>query len=397
MVAYAFYENDARILQYAKALIGRGDSVDVVALRRQDQKEFESVDGVNVYRVQCRTVNETRRISYLLRILFFFLRSASFLLKQQLRKRYDLIHIHSVPDFLVFAALPAKLSRTPVILDIHDILPEFYASKFGATENSILFRSLLLVEKLSAAFADYVIVANHLWRDRLAARSVRGERCAVICNYPDPELFVPRPKRRLDGAFRILYPGTLNEHQGLDIAIRAFAKVVNQIPGAEFQIYGEGPAKPALVRLAMELGLDGRVVFRGFIPVAEIAQVMADCDLAVVPKKASSKFGNEAASTKIWEFMALGVPVIVSRTRVDTFYFNDSVVKFFESENEDDLAEAILTLYRDRALRERLTANARKLVEENNWHVKKREYLGLVDSLLRGARSDRPARGAQPQ
>src|SRR6266851_6241337 len=101
MLAYAFYETDTRILQYARALTARGDQVDVIALRREGQKVHDVVDGVNVYRIQQRQVNEKRKFDYLLRMCLFFLRAMYSLIGRHLRGRYDVIHIHSVPDCLV--------------------------------------------------------------------------------------------------------------------------------------------------------------------------------------------------------------------------------------------------------------------------------------------------------
>lgn len=63
MLAYSFYESDTRIMQYTKALIERGDVVDVIALRRQGSSKFEILDGVNVNRIQLRQVNERNRLS----------------------------------------------------------------------------------------------------------------------------------------------------------------------------------------------------------------------------------------------------------------------------------------------------------------------------------------------
>ena len=108
---------------------------------------------------------------------------------------------------------------------------------------------------------------------------------------------------------------------------------------------------------------------------------MRHADLAVVPKRASSSFGNEAMSTKIMEFMALGVPVIVSRTTVDSHYHDDSRVKFFESENVADLAKAILLVRSDRRLRETMVSHASQYVLLNNWNEKKRIYFQLLDHL----------------
>lgn len=377
MLVYAFYENDTRVLQYATALAANGDSVDVFALRRVGSPSFEVIDGVNVHRIQSRKVNERGRFAYLVRILRFLLVSTFVLTRKHWSKQYDAVHVHSVPDFLVFAALAPKLSGARIILDIHDILPEFYTSKFGLKSDSFLFQALVLVERLSTHFADHVIVANHLWCEKLL-RSVPREKCTAIINYPDPCIFFPRVKLREKKAFQILYPGSLNQHQGLDIAIRAFVKAAGNMPGAEFHIYGEGPAREELIQLTSRLGFSERIFFHDFLPAHEIADIMAGADLAVVPKRASSGFGNEAASTKIMEFMALGIPVIVSRTSVDSYYHDDSMVMFFESENTDKLAEAILLLWRDTQLRAKLTANALEYVRNNNWNEKKWDYFRLL-------------------
>jgi len=381
MLSYSFYESDTRIMQYAAALVDRGDSVDVICLGRPGEPDRTVLNGVNVVRVQTRKVNEKGPFSYLYRIARFIFVSSMVLTHRHLSNRYDLIHVHSVPDFLVFAAIVPKLTGTPLILDIHDILPEFCASKFKLSHDSLLFRFMLFAERRSARFADHVIVANDLWRDRVALRSAKPQNCSSIGNYPDPEMFRLRPRSNVSEKFTIIFPGSLNWHQGVDVAINAFARISAQLPETEFRIYGEGPEKPALIALTQNLHMQDKVFFHEFVPTEEIAEIMANCDLAIVPKRASSSFGTEAASTKIREFMSLGVPVLVSRTKVDTYYHDESTVTFFESENEADLAACILKMRNDASLRQRQVQNALKSMEADNWDVKKNEYLGLVDSL----------------
>ena len=394
MLTYSFYESDTRVRQYAKALAKRGDIVDVIALRRPSQESASDVDGVHVYRIQLRVPNERNPTTYLFRILRFFFRSAWLLARRNAASHYDVVHVHNVPDFLVFAAFVPRLTGARVILDIHDILPEFYASKFGADNSSFIFRLMVWVERLSIHFSDHVIIANDLWRKRLLSRSVQPDKCLTLINYPDLEVFVPRP-HRTDGKFRIVYPGSLNRHQGLDIAVRAFARVAAEMPGAEFAIYGEGPDRIPLIRLILELEMDDRIHIHDSVAVSEIAAVMAESDLAVVPKRASSKFGNEAASTKIMEFMAVRVPLIASRTAIESHYFSDSLVKFFESENEADLAAAMLQMYREPQLRSYLVENASQYIAENRWDMKKAEYFELVDRA-RSCRSSQVGSGVRP-
>ncbi|HEY2123017.1 MAG TPA: glycosyltransferase family 4 protein [Chthoniobacterales bacterium] len=382
MVAYAYYEGNGRIEQYAKALVRRGDSVDVIALDRGNTPNFQSVDGVNLYHIQTRKLRRESFSTYVFQVLMFMLRSFWFLAKKQFKDPYDVIHVHSVPDFLVFGALIPKLFHVPVILDIHDILPEFYLTKFGVSERSVVFKFLVLVEKSSIAFSNHVIIANPIWRERLLRRSAKPEKVTVIGNYPDPRKFFPRSKSRSDGKFILIYPGSLNWHQGLDIAIRGFARVIDEMPDAEFRIYGEGPERENLTRLARECGVEAKILFSDFLPGNEIAEIMATSDLAVVPKRAKSVFGTEAASTKIMEFMAVGVPVIVSRTKIDALYHTDATVKFFDSDDSEELAKAILFLYSNPASRAELVKNALAYVTANNWETKKIEYLAIVDRLI---------------
>lgn len=396
MLAYTFYENDNRVIRYAEALVEAGYEVDVVALRRPGQSRYERINGVNVYRIQRRTVSEKGRLSYLFKILAFWLNSCWFVSRRQIQRGYDLVHVHSVPDFEIFAAWLPKLTGASLILDIHDIVPEFYASKFQTSEDSLFFKALLLAERWSIAFADHVIIANDLWRQRLIGRSVAAERCTAMINFPDPVKFHPRQAAggQKSGRFVLLYPGTLNEHQGLDVAIRGLAQVKDRLPDVELHIYGEGPSYRSLVQLAGKLGISDRVLFRPSVPVREIAEVMARADLGVVPKRADS-FGNEAFSTKILEFMASGVPVLISRTRIDEYYFDDGLVRFFESGNEEDLASQLVGLRNSEEERGRLRENGLRHATVNNWDVRKHDYLALVDSL-RGRATKKSRTGILP-
>src|SRR4029078_9084829 len=105
------------------------------------------IDGVRVLRIQRRSVTETAALTYLAKLSWFALKAAAVLAGLHARRRYDVVHVHNVPDFLGFSALVPKLAGARVILDIHDILPEFYAGKFAASRQSIAFRSLVLLEK----------------------------------------------------------------------------------------------------------------------------------------------------------------------------------------------------------------------------------------------------------
>lgn len=383
MVAYTEYESDNRVRRYAEALARRGDHVDVIALSSGTiPLGVVKISGVQVHRIQRRSFNERSMLTYAWNLLRFLMSASLLLLRLQRRLCYDLIHVHNMPDFLVFSAWYPKRTGAKVILDIHDIVPEFFASKFRSGEKSILVYLLKSIEKLSAKFSDHVIVSNHLWHQKLISRSISKEKSSVFVNNVDPSLFYRRARTRDDGKFIIIFPGSFQWHQGLDIAIEALAHLKDKLPNAELHLYGGGNRnlETELVQLVTRLGLSEKVRF--FKPVAfdKIAEVIANADLGVVPKRADS-FGNEAYSTKIMEFMSQGLPVVVSRTKIDEFYFKEKEVRFFKSGDSRSLAEEILDLARNQDLREKLAANGLAYASRHGWESKKMDYLDLVDSL----------------
>ena len=385
MIAYSNYELDNRVRRYAETLASRGDDVHVISLSTdQFRSPLEDFHGVTVHRVQHRNFDERSKWSYAGRLLRFLWRSSRTLRRLHRQNRFDLIHVHNMPDFLVFSAWYPKLTGAKIILDIHDIVPELFQSKFKTSLASGYVSLLKMIEWLSVRFADHIIVSNHLWRDTLIGRSLSKEKCSVFVNHVDPKIFFRHARTRKDDRIIILFPGSFQWHQGLDIAMRAFAKVRSQVPTAEFHLYGPGDESEAeLKRLASHLSLGESVKFFEKVVLDRIADVMANADLGVVPKRANS-FGNEAYSTKIMEFMSQGVPVVASRTKIDTYYFSDDVVEFFPSGDSDAMAEAMLKVINNRERRDQLIARGYDYAERNGWDLKQQEYTGLVDALCAG-------------
>ena len=381
MISYSFYESDGRVRQYAESLSMRGDHVDVLSLAGNADEPYGKINGVNIYRLQKRIVNEKGRYLYLFRLLRFLVLSGYWITRMHLKNPYNVVHVHNVPDFEVFCAIIPKLTGAKVILDIHDILPEFYAEKFHAGKECLTYKLLLIIEKMSMAFADHVIIANHIWQERIFGRSVRNGKCSVIMNYPNPAIFHPRTVKKDAGKFVLLFPGSLNRHQGLDIAIKAFFRIKDVIPEGEFHIIGEGAEKPALEKLITDLGLEMRVIFHERLPLDKIAEEMAKADAGIVPKR-DDGFGGEAFSTKTWEFMSLNIPIIIARTRIDDFYFNDEIVRFFHPGDEESLANSIVELWRNERAREEQIWNASEYIKDKNWELRKQDYFDILKQLV---------------
>jgi glycosyltransferase involved in cell wall biosynthesis len=307
------------------------------------------------------------------------------------RKRYDVIHVHNLPDILVISALIPKLTGAKIILDMHEILPEFFMRKYHKNENHNLIRFLKYLERLSVRFADHVIVATPFLREIVIKRSSTPNHCTTILNLSDPKYFHCKSvnNQRVNGKFRLIYPGTLSELHGVDIAIRAVKLVKSEtnIP-VELNIYGAGSVhyKNQLISLSQSLNLMDCVKFLEAVPLEELVDSLCQMDAGVVPKR-DGMFAGDAMSTKLFDFAAIGLPAIVSRTRGDSLFFDDSMVLFFEPENERQLADAIIRLSDHPELRKSLSEKLQLLYKKVNWGVIKKDLYIIYDQLLLNSKS----------
>ena len=217
---------------------------------------------------------------------------------------------------------------------------------------------------------------------RLTERSVPQRKCSVIMNYPDTNVFKINNPTKDKNKFLLVYPGTLVKHQGIEAAIRAVALLTEKIPTIYFSIYGTGTDERYFENLVKDLRLEKHVGFHGLISLQRVPEIMSRADVGIAPTLANG-FSDEAFSTKILEFMVLGVPVIVSRTTIHKYYFNDSHVLFHTPGDENELAEKIYQLYENEGLREKLILRSTEHVKDYTWDTKKDLYLDLVNNLLK--------------
>jgi glycosyltransferase involved in cell wall biosynthesis/peptidoglycan/xylan/chitin deacetylase (PgdA/CDA1 family) len=385
MLTYSAYEFDNRVRRYAESLAMRGDDVEVLSVSLGDESPRDTtLDGVKITHLIGKTQLRGSTAAYVLQVTRFALAAFAVISKRALKRKYDLIHVHNMPDAIVFSALIARLRGARLILDLHDLVPELFTDKRRGWTVKPLGLILRWEEKISAAFAQHVIVSNHLWMDTIEARSARKEKCSVFINNVDSRIFYPRKRTRTDDRRIILFHGSLSRHQGVDLVIRALPAVLARVPNAELHVYGSGSEKENLKTLLVELGLQNSVHLNPPVMLGEIPQIVANADVGVVAKRADS-FGNLAYSTKILEFMSQGVPVVLSRTKIDQFYFDDTVARFFTSGDVPELADALIAVLTDVELSDRLKNNATKLVARSNWETRRPAYFRIVDALCIGA------------
>jgi len=217
MVVHAYYPlGETRVLREALALTNRGYEVDVLCLRQSGEPKTEQSDGINVYRLPMKRFRGHGLAFQLLEYLAFFLLAFGKLVILHTKRRYGTVQVHNLPDFLVFCALIPKFSGARIILDLHDLMPEFFASKFESGMDSPAVRLVTLQEQLSCRFADHVITVTDVWKETLIKRGVPAHKVSVVMNVADTSIFhpvahLPAPSRNGDH-FELIYHGTTSLH-----------------------------------------------------------------------------------------------------------------------------------------------------------------------------------------
>jgi glycosyltransferase involved in cell wall biosynthesis len=383
VISHSHYPWDSRVSREAHALAQAGHLVDVICLQFGDQPFLERAGAVSIYRFPFGRVRGGF-LRYFFELATFQIAAMLLTGWLHLRHRYSVVETTSVPDWLVFAALPAKLLGARVVLDLHECMPEYGATKYGLTMRHPLIRVLSVMERASIAFADFVITCTEPMRERFIERGAPPEKIAVVLNSFDEERFDPDdyPRTRADdGRFVLVHHGTIEPNYGLDIVVRAVALLKDEIPGLRIEIYGSGTHLPAVEALTRELGLEERVSFSGWLLPEKLLHRLADADAGVVAVRRDA-FRDITLCVKMFDLISMRKPVVISRTRAVEHYFGSDCFQLFESGNEEDLARAIRDLYADADLRQRLVERATAVNEPYRWIHEGSRYVAMVERLL---------------
>jgi glycosyltransferase involved in cell wall biosynthesis len=388
MIVHAYYDEDPRVRREAESLVAAGLQVDVFALRRLGDAAEDVVDGVGVRRLDIQRHQGAGIGTYLREYLSFLARASWRLTGAHRRRGYGLVQVHTLPDFLAFAALPLRLAGVPLLLDLHEAMPEFFRSRFPRASNPAAHALLRAQERLSIRLASAVITVNSAMADRLVRLGVPARKVHVVGNAPSLTRFDPEahPRRTFaeDGTIRLVYAGALTPIYELDVVIGAIAALASSRPERPFRldVYGRGDAEPAWRERAESLGIADRVVFHGRIPIEDVPAAIAAADIGVAPTR-RDRFTDVSLSTKIFEYAAMGKPVVATDLPMVAATFPVGTVVTYEPGNAASLAAALESLVDDAPAREATISAAAAVVESRSWEHESGRYVALVDSVAR--------------
>jgi glycosyltransferase involved in cell wall biosynthesis len=383
MIAFTNYPGDTRVRREAEALVARSNRVDVICPWTPSLGGQHSLEGVRIYPTgRLEQENELSPLAYIVRDVTFLVRAAYVALRLHRRNRYDVVQVHTMPDYLVAAAVFPKLMGASVLLDVHDLVPELYAAKFGLDENSRVIRLIRFVERRCVGYADHALAVHRPHLDALVRHGNPEQKFSIVMNAPDPKFFTRRGAGRpASDRFVLLYHGTISRRHGLENAVRAVEIARRTYDDIRLEIVGDGDDVVRLSALVDELGLRDAVdIQRGLRPIEELRPILDRASAGIVPI-VDNAFTRYMLPVKLLEYVALGIPVISSSTPTIRAYFDETMVSFFRPGDEADLAAKIVALRADADSRMRLAERADVFLEEHSWERERGRYCDLVESL----------------
>ena len=389
MIVHAYYEEDPRVRRQAETLVRSGRPVRVIGLRRVGDPVETELAGVRIRHLDVQRHQGAGVGTYVREYLAFLVRAMWTAVRLQRHERFAVVQVHSPPDFLVFATLPLRLVGVPVILDLHEAMPEFFRVRFPGVRNPLVHGLLRLQERLSIGFATRTITVTDAMRDRLVDLGHARDDIGVVINSPslarfDPSAYPVRPFRA-DGRLRLVYTGALTPTYELDVTVRAVAAVHRRRPDLDVlvDLYGRGDSDESLRELAADLGIADRVGFHGRIPIDDVPSVLAAADIGLAPTRLD-RFTALTVSGKVYEYAAMAKPVVASRLPTVERDFPGDAVRTYPSGDAEAMATAIIGLADDPGAREASVAAATAVIADLAWDRVSSDYVALVDSLADG-------------
>lgn len=379
IVVHATVPQDPRIRRQTDALVAEGYEVDVFALRDSTQPHMESSAGVTIHRLP---INRTwyGMAGHLAEYLAFMAVATIAVTRQHRRRRYRMIQVATVPDFLVVAGLPVKLTGVPVLLDLHEDMPTFYRDRFPGRLVGPGMLVVNAITRASAAVADELITVHEPLRRLSLARGVAPGKIGVVMNSADERIFAAAPRRPFmeDGELRLVHHSNLQRVYGLEYAIEAVARL-RDFP-VRLDVYGDGPYRPQIVDAIGRTGTSDRVRLHGRVPMERLPGLLAGSDIGLVPTR-PEPYAQYSLSTKLLEYVVMGVPVIASDLATFRYHFGADAVRYVPGADPEALATAIRQELGDPSGMQGRADEALRQYRPYRWEIQRERYLAVVNRL----------------
>jgi glycosyltransferase involved in cell wall biosynthesis len=344
-----------------QALSKLGHNVDLITYPIGEDVE---IDNVTIYRSLKLPFVKNVKIGPSLAKIFLDIPLFIQVFWMVMTREYDCIHTHE--EAVIIGALLRKFFGYPHVYDMHSSLPE-QMSNFGISRSRILFKFGEFMERWVLKHASRTIVICPYLGDRVKKLN-RNHQFLVIENVPviDESRVVEKQeieqlKQRLgvEKETVILYTGTMEAYQGIDLLLESAKHVSKQQEQVKYVLVGGNSQQIVQMKeLTALLGIENIVHFLGQRPVEEMPRYMQLADILVSPRKEGKN-----TPLKIYSYLKSGKPIVATNILTHTQVLTDKVAVLTEN-NAEAFAEGTLKLVRNKELRRQLAADALRLSKE---------------------------------
>lgn len=384
MVVYSYFPQDVRPRREAEALINAGYEVDIICLRLPDQTKFENIYGVNTYRINISKSRTSMR-KYIFLYASFFIHAFFLLNRLFLKNRYAVIHVHNMPDFLVFLGVIPKLFGSKIILDLHDPTPEMLMTKYAETKDSLLTKLLKWQEKVSIKFAHKIITTNKSFLDRFISRGCPPDKISIVMNSPQESIFnkfITKSKIKSDeNKYVVMYHGIIIKRYGIEELVNAVNLLRNKIPEIQLRVYGTGEDLPLFLEMIQKLNLENIIKYFGQVSIEKIVETIPECDVGIIPNRLTP-FTKINFPTRIFEYLHMKKPVVVPKTQGISDYFDEESIFYFDAGDAGNLAEVIFKVYTYPDGTAEVVNKGYKIYQNYRWEHQSQNLIKIYKELL---------------
>ena len=386
VISQRSYPGDARLSTQIGILEENDHVVDVLCMRVGSAPSFEKVGKTRIYRIPSLQRKRQGKIRYVLEYLTFFLPAFVLSAVLHLRRRYKLIFVTNLPDALVFTAAIPKLLGARVVFDFRECTPEMLRDRFNTQPESALMKISTNLEQQSIRFADGVLTCTEQMREALVSRGGTPSKITVTLNVGAPAMLhgakLPEPDNEVSEKYHLVSHGSIIRRYGHEVLVEAMRHVADEIPSACLEIIGRGEMQPELERLVKRLNLEKHVAFPGFFTHDLLIPRLRAAHVGVIPTIQNPE-SDLSHTHKMYEYFALGIPVVISRTKSVAAYFDDRHLYFVDSGNVRQLADALIDLYHHPHKRYQLAKNAlAKYEQEYSPDIQRQTFNTFIHRVL---------------
>jgi len=335
----------------------------------------------------------------------FSIRHYFSILKEIRKFEPDIMHAHNIYRNVSAAVLLAAYHmKVPIVMTLHDfqiVCPKtslvkenllpcesgfgyqcFYSSCYPRKPFNTLYQGL---KSLKLSLHRFIILktVRHFFSPSVCLMDWTRKNLGVsnITLLPNFVLSDREPSSKPLKNNTFLFIGKLTEQKGVDVLIKALAKVRPVIPGVRLKLVGDGPDEQLLKKLAADLQVSDLITFMGKLSNAKVMEEIDDALCVVIP----SKYVENCSMVGI-EALSRGKPIIAGNIGGLPDLVDDHETGFLVRPNDpDDLSEKIIHLMRNQALSHEMGTRARtKYLNSFSKQAYSRTLLSVYDRVIQG-------------